>query len=83
MLTSSVGLSPPVLKPASNAIGVKSPLQNLITNYELRITNYKLFNNLLPLKVLSELNSRLSHPIEENNIIYLLAYVSSLRAISF
>jgi hypothetical protein len=24
-LTSSVGLSPPVLKPASNAIGVKSP----------------------------------------------------------
>jgi hypothetical protein len=49
-----VGLSPPVLKPASNAIGVKSPLQNLITysplghensvagRSPLRITNYEL-----------------------------------------
>ena len=33
-------LSPPVLKLVSNAIGVKSPLQNKI--YELRITNYEL-----------------------------------------
>ncbi|MCC5614798.1 amino acid adenylation domain-containing protein, partial [Nostoc sp. CHAB 5836] len=40
------GLIPLPLQVASFVLGFKSPLQNLITNYELRITNY--FNSYSP-----------------------------------
>ncbi|WP_016949094.1 hypothetical protein [Anabaena sp. PCC 7108] len=42
-LTNAGGLIPLPLQAASFDASAKSPLQNLITNYELRITNYELF----------------------------------------
>jgi hypothetical protein len=36
------GFKSPGSKTGKFCVGVKSPLQNLITNYELRITNYEL-----------------------------------------
>jgi hypothetical protein len=42
-LTNFGGLSPLPLQAARFVSGSKSPSQNVITNYELRITNYELF----------------------------------------
>jgi hypothetical protein len=39
-LTAVRGFKSPGSKTGKFCVGVKSPLQNLITNYELRITNY-------------------------------------------